>query len=142
MAVELQVDVEFHKQVAHDPDGKFVNGRVTLSSSVHLETGVDVPEDLMAEFPKVNLSRYGQNPDCNFSLCSLAQHDGHAPGFNTEEAMQVYVDRVTADIGKATEQAEIIVADWFHPFVADEETVEELEAGGLSGLTIEGNEED
>ena len=49
--------------------------------------------------PKVSLAR---RPDhCYFRIDKMHEHDGHAPTFTTEKAVDAYIQRVFNDIKKA-----------------------------------------
>jgi len=119
MAIELNVKVEVNKQTVYTEgdSGEFVKGLATFSSMMALaaegEEFADVPDDLKEQFTRVNLSRLGQNPECNFHLDSLASHDNHAPTFVTVDDMEVYVARVMKDVSDAQEKNEALVADYY-----------------------------
>ena len=95
------LSVKILKTIVTSADGKFLQGGVQFASGF---TGT-WPEEV--EVPRVNLSRKGDNPACDTPINSLEIHNGHAPGFKTQEAMDAYIERVVKAVDEVADPVQL-----------------------------------
>ena len=79
--------------IKNDPQGYFLSGQVLYESLVTNKEVQDIPSSLT-----INLSKSGNNPQCDMPLTCLQAHNGHAGTFTSRTVMREYIRRVTADI--------------------------------------------
>jgi len=96
-AEDLKVTV--HRSIQRDNDGNFQGGLVFFKSTFTTPS----PEGS----PTVNLSRRGDNPECNFTVTNLQEHRMHSPKWSNEEAMEEYIERVLGDVREIVEIGEV-----------------------------------
>ena len=92
---------------------KVLKNIVTDSSGVFIQSGVQFFSDPNGPWPEgvpiptVNLSRKGDNPNCDTPINSLEIHNGHAPGFKTQEAMDAYIERVVKAVDEVADPVQL-----------------------------------
>ena len=92
---------------------KVLKNIVTDSSGVFIQSGVQFfsdpngswPEGV--EVPTVNLSRKGNNPECDTPITNLQKHNGHAPGFKTQGEMDAYIERVVKAVDEVADPVQL-----------------------------------
>jgi hypothetical protein len=92
---------------------KVLKNIVTDSSGVFIQSGVQFFSDPNGPWPEgvpiptVNLSRKGDNPNCDTPINSLEIHNGHAPTFKTQEAMDAYIERVVKAVDEVADPVQL-----------------------------------
>ena len=95
------LSVKILKTIVTSADGTFLQGGVQFTSGF---TGT-WPEEV--EVPRVNLSRKGDNPECNTPITNLESHNGHAPAFKSQEEMDTYIDRVVKAVDAVADPVQL-----------------------------------
>ena len=95
------LSVKILKTIVTSADGTFLQGGVQFASGF---TGT-WPEEV--EVPRVNLSRKGDNPECNTPITNLESHNGHAPAFKSQEEMDTYIDRVVKAVDAVADPVQL-----------------------------------
>ena len=100
---------------------KLIFGRVNGVSGMRVLPRAEfTPDEATAGLPAVAVSLSRRGEGCVYSLGSLAEHDGHAPGWHFDGSspsassapgvtVQAYVDRIVAAIRAAVPNAEVAV---------------------------------
>ena len=95
------LSVKILKTIVTSADGTFLQGGVQFASGF---TGM-WPEGV--EVPRVNLSRKGDNPECNTPITNLESHNGHAPAFKSQQEMDAYIDRVVKAVDAVADPVQL-----------------------------------
>ena len=95
------LNIKILKNVLTNEKGAFLQGGVMFTSNF---TGV-WPEGVAV--PTVNLSRKGDNPKCDTPITSLESHNNHSPAFQSQEAMDAYIDRVVKAVNSVAEPVQL-----------------------------------
>jgi len=95
---EQEVKIYADRHIKRDEAGTFLAGVVHFHSEYEEGT---IPDGT------INLSRNKTNPDCEFTLANLQDHNSHSPGWNNEADMELYVQRVMKDADKLLQIGEV-----------------------------------
>ena len=95
------LSIKVLKNIVTDAAGQFLQGGGQFCS----DPIGPWPEGV--EVPSVNLSRKGDNPECNTPITNLESHNGHAPAFKSQQEMDAYIDRVVKAVDAVADPVQL-----------------------------------